>query len=75
MFTKRPTLQEPEHHASHVASPAKEAKKIILGLFKKKNSSSSSNIGSSSNSLSHQTSHQTDGKICFARAVLNRDSF
>lgn len=75
MFTKRPTLQEPEHHASHVASPAKEAKKIILGLFKKKNSSSSSNIGSSSNSLSHQTSHQTDGKICFAKEVLNRDSF
>ncbi|KAF9319777.1 PH domain leucine-rich repeat-containing protein phosphatase 2 [Podila horticola] len=61
MFTKRPVLQEPEHHASHMASPAKEAKKIILGLFKKKNSSSSSNIGSSSNVLSHQTSHQPDG--------------
>lgn len=75
MFTKRPTLQEPEHHASHVASPAKEAKKIILGLFKKKNSGSSSNIGSSSNSLSHQTSQHTDGKIRFARPVLNRDSF
>ncbi|KAG0094029.1 cysteinyl-tRNA synthetase [Podila epicladia] len=61
MFTKRPILQEPEHHASHVASPAKEAKKIILGLFKKKNSnSSSSNNIVSSNALSHQTSHQPD---------------
>lgn len=68
MFTKRPVLQEPEHHASHMASPAKEAKKIILGLFKKKNSSSSSNIGSSSNVLSHQTSHQPDGKNRFASA-------